>query len=289
MTRKFTRILILFAVVSSLLALPSLAANVGAAEVTASSLNFRDQPSMSGNIVGYATAGEKVLVLDDLDNGWCRVMYNGAEGYMASKYLKLLGETAMKLGAGKVTGDGVRFRSQASYTCSTLTYLNKGYTVDVIGVSGEWYKAVYNGATGYIHSDYVTLAAKTDPASLREQLVATAKKYAGVKYVWGGSSPSTGFDCSGYVNYVYASCGLSVKRTSSLLYAESAKISKAELQPGDLVFFASPSGWYVSHVGIYIGGGQFIHASSGAGCVTVSTLSGAYYSSYFYGAGRVIS
>jgi cell wall-associated NlpC family hydrolase len=109
----------------------------------------------------------------------------------------------------------------------------------------------------------VTLAVRTTP---RPQGAARGdgEKYSGVRYVWGGASPSTGFDCSGFVNYVYASCGLSVKRTSSLLYSESAKISKSELQPGDLVFFASPSGWYVSHVGIYMGAGQFIHASSGA-------------------------
>jgi uncharacterized protein YgiM (DUF1202 family) len=81
MTKKLARILILFAVVSSLLALPTLAANVGAAEVTASSLNFRDQPSTSGGVIGYAYNGEKVLVLDDLDNGWCRVRFNARRLY----------------------------------------------------------------------------------------------------------------------------------------------------------------------------------------------------------------
>jgi uncharacterized protein YgiM (DUF1202 family) len=290
MTKKLTRFFILFAVISSLLVLSALAANVGAAQVTASTLNFRSQPSTDSSIIGWAGEGETVLVLDDLDNGWCKVRYKGNEGYMASKYLKLLGETEMKLGAGKVTGDSVRLRSQANYSCSTLKFLNKGYMLDIIGVSGEWYKAVYNGTTGYIHSDYVSLVSivSNDTVEMRDRLVDTAEKYIGCKYVWGGTSPTVGFDCSGLINYTYVACGIQVSRTSSSLYAEAAKIARSELKYGDLVFFASPSSWSVSHVGMYIGDGRFIHASSGAGKVVVSELSNTYYSTYFYGAGRIL-
>jgi cell wall-associated NlpC family hydrolase len=289
MTKKLIRILILFAVVSSLLTLSVFAANTGAAEVTADVLNFRSQPSTSGAIIGQAYSGEKVLVLEELSSGWSRVRYDGKEGYMSSKYLKALGETEMKLGTGKVTGDSVRFRSSPDLSSTTLFYTNKGYILDIIGVKGEWYKAVYNGTTGYIHSNYVTLVTVTaDASSLREKLVATAKQYIGYSYVWGGASPSTGFDCSGLMHYAYSSNGITINRTSSTQYTQGTKISKSELQPGDLVFFASASGWYISHVGMYIGNGQFVHASSGSGVVKISDLSNWYYSTYYYGAARMI-
>ncbi len=123
---------------------------------------------------------------------------------------------------------------------------------------------------------------------MRDRLVDTAEKYIGCKYVWGGTNPTVGFDCSGLINYTYGACGIQVSRTSSSLYAEAAKIAKSELKYGDLVFFASPSSWSVSHGGMYIGDGKFLHASSGAGKVVVSELSNTYYSTYFYGAGRIL-
>jgi cell wall-associated NlpC family hydrolase len=290
MTKKIIRLLVLFAVFASLLTFSVFAANVGAAEVTADVLNFRSAPSTNGQILDAAYKGEKVLVLEALESGWSRVRYEGKEGYMSSKYLKTLGETDMKLGTGKVTGDYVRFRSSPDYNSDTLLYTNKGYLLDITGVAGQWYKAVYKGTAGYIHSDYVTLVTETaDASTLREKLVATAKQYIGYSYVWGGASPSTGFDCSGLMYYTYGTYGITLNRTSSAQYTQGTKINKSELQPGDLVFFASSSGWYVSHVGMYIGDGQFIHASSGSGVVKISDLSNWYYSTYFYGAARILS
>lgn len=108
----------------------------------------------------------------------------------------------------------------------------------------------------------------------------------GAPYVYGGMSPS-GFDCSGFVNYVYKLCGYSMSRVASSIYNNNGTyVEKANLQIGDLVFFASNSS-SIGHVGIYIGNGQFIHSSSGAGCVVISDLSSNYYLKNYVGAKRI--
>ncbi|RFU63981.1 C40 family peptidase [Peribacillus glennii] len=113
------------------------------------------------------------------------------------------------------------------------------------------------------------------------RLVSTAKKYKGVRYKWGGMSPS-GFDCSGYINYVFRkSQGITLPRTAADLYARAGKkVSKPS--KGDLVFFTTYKKG-ASHVGIYIGNGEFIHASSVRG-VTITKLNKPYYKSRYLGA-----
>ncbi|MBE3568773.1 MAG: LysM peptidoglycan-binding domain-containing protein [Bacillales bacterium] len=109
-------------------------------------------------------------------------------------------------------------------------------------------------------------------------VVAEAKKYIGVPYIFGGSSPSTGFDCSGFIYYVYNKVGKSIPRTSAEgYYSRSYFISKP--QPGDLVFFENTYKQGISHMGVYIGNNQFIHA--GGDQVQISSLSNSYYQSHF--------
>jgi peptidoglycan DL-endopeptidase CwlO len=111
-------------------------------------------------------------------------------------------------------------------------------------------------------------------------VVGIAMHYLGVPYVWGGSSPS-GFDCSGFVMYVFAKIGVSLPHSSYAMYNMGTPVSISQLQPGDLVFFTG-----ASHMGIYIGGGQFIHAPHTGDVVKISSLSG-YYSSNFAGGRRL--
>jgi peptidoglycan DL-endopeptidase CwlO len=118
------------------------------------------------------------------------------------------------------------------------------------------------------------------PPNVHGGVVGIAMRYLGVPYVWGGSSPS-GFDCSGLVSYVFAQIGVSLPHSSYSQFGIGTPVSIGELQPGDLVFFTG-----ASHVGIYIGGGQFIHAPHTGDVVKISSLSG-YYSANFAGARRV--
>ena len=120
---------------------------------------------------------------------------------------------------------------------------------------------------------------------LAGRIISTSMDYLGVPYVFGGTSPY-GFDCSGYVQYVFAKAGIDLPRTADVQYEVGTPISTTELVPGDLVFFETYT-YGASHVGIYVGDGNFIHASSSRG-VTVSSLSQAYYSSHYIGARRIL-
>lgn len=118
------------------------------------------------------------------------------------------------------------------------------------------------------------------------QLVAYAKQFLGVPYVWAGRSPA-GFDCSGFISYIYDHFGISLPRMADEQFATGLSVSWRDLQPGDMVFFSTYEPG-PSHVGIYIGGGQFIHASSGAEEVTITPMSKQYYVERYLGARRVL-
>ena len=118
---------------------------------------------------------------------------------------------------------------------------------------------------------------------LREALVNTAKDFIGVPYLWGGSSPDDGFDCSGLTMTVYQLNGLNLPRNSARQFEVGDSISKSNLQKGDLVFFALKGESSVSHVGIYIGDDKFIHASSQGGKIRVDSLSSNYFTNQYIG------
>jgi cell wall-associated NlpC family hydrolase len=118
------------------------------------------------------------------------------------------------------------------------------------------------------------------PPNTHGGVVGIAMRYLGVPYVWGGASPR-GFDCSGLVVYVFAQIGISLPHSTYALYGMGTAVSRDQLQPGDLVFFSG-----LGHMGIYIGGGQFIHAPHTGDVVKISSMSG-YYSSAYVGARRI--
>jgi cell wall-associated NlpC family hydrolase len=120
------------------------------------------------------------------------------------------------------------------------------------------------------------------PAARYGQVVGIALQYLGIPYVWGGSSPATGFDCSGFVAYVYAQVGVSLPHHAASQYSYGTPVSRDQLEPGDLVFFDG-----LGHVGIYIGGGQFVHAPHTGDVVKISSLYESWYASTFYGARRL--
>ncbi|MGB5218375.1 MAG: NlpC/P60 family protein [Smithella sp.] len=118
---------------------------------------------------------------------------------------------------------------------------------------------------------------------LRESLVKTAGDFIGVPYLWGGTSPDGGFDCSGLTMTVYQLNGLNLPRNSSQQFDAGVSINKNELQKGDLVFFAEKGSGTVSHVGIYIGDDKFIHASTHGGKIRVDSLSSNYFKNQYVG------
>ena len=122
------------------------------------------------------------------------------------------------------------------------------------------------------------------PGNRYSSVVGIAMRYLGVPYVWGGASPS-GFDCSGLVMYVYAQVGVSLAHYTGAQwsYPDSVSVPRSQLEPGDLVFFAG-----LGHVGIYVGGGKFIHAPHTGDVVRIDSLSEGWYSSEYDGAKRIL-
>ena len=207
-------------------------------------------------------------------------------------------------------------RSEASTSGSIVTTLIKDTDVKVTGESGDWYKVEYGSYSGYIYKDLLsdnksgttnrsgeTLTRNIEEnndtesgnnnvettSSKGEEIVAYANQYLGCSYVYGGSGPST-FDCSGFTMYVYKHFGYSLSHSATAQSYEGTAISKENLQVGDLVFFSDYQTLEgIGHCGIYIGNGEFIHASSGSGyCVKVSNLLSGSYNTRYVTARRLI-
>jgi len=287
----------------------------GIAFVDASALRLRSEPNTTSKTLDYAYKDEVVILLEKTGS-WYKVIYNLQTGYMHGSYLETTTRENAELGYGRVNGRNVNIRSGPGTNYGVKDQADSGDTAYIIGINNQWFKIIYNETIGYIRSDYLDLteipyenqdssksplffrggkstgvtpsaAALSGSSGIRQRIISTAKQYIGVPYVWGGTTPK-GFDCSGYVQYVFNIHGISLPRTSKQQWAVGSPISKSNLQPGDLVFFqntGSASG--ISHLGIYIGDGQFIHASSSKG-VMISSLSNSYWQSHYYGARRVL-
>lgn len=286
----------------------------GVGFVTASALRLRSGPGTDTATLDYAYQDE-VVVLLGRQGDWYMVSYNLQTGYMHKNHLRTATQENAELGYGRVTGSSVNLRSGPGTGYSVLTKARQNDQAYIIGINNEWFKVIYNDVIAYIRSDYLELteipyenrdsaksplffrggkstgmpvspsALKGTTANLAQKIISTGKKYIGVPYVWGGSTPS-GFDCSGFVQYVFRQHGISLPRTSAQQYTVGTAVSKAALIPGDLVFF-NTSGSGVSHLGIYLGNGEFLHASTSKG-VTVSQLSNSYWAARYMGAKRVL-
>ena len=269
----------------------TLAAGVG--KTTGSELRMRAEPTSDSAIVTTLNKNSTLAILEYSTEDWYKVSFNGLTGYISTAYLSEL-EGGFEAPA-KVVGEGVLVREAPSDDADVKNTIDNGAIVTCTGFENGWYavKCKY-GTEGYIRSDYLALTttASSDvvlySSSKGSNIVATAKKYLGVRYVYGGASPRA-FDCSGFTMYVFRQYGYSLPHTASGQWSSGLGTriySKSALQPGDLVFFNDPSknlGRSCSHVGIYVGNGQFIHASSGGRRVMISSLSESYYRRYYKG------
>ena len=258
--------------------------------VSGNNVNFRAEPATSSDIIGKLAKGTEVEVAS-VANGWCEVVYNGATGYVSADYVEVDGKV-MSQPKGIVIGSCVNVRSGAATEHGIVTKVYAGAIIELLEKSGDWYYISYNGYKGYISADYVREYKGNTTSAIGEQVVALAMSYLGVPYTWGGASPS-GFDCSGFTLYIYKQFGYSLSHSASSQWNNTGEyVDRNDLQPGDLVFFADPSrtnGKACSHCGIYIGNGEFIHASSGSSgkYVRISSLTSGYYNTYYKGAKRL--
>lgn len=306
--KKLLIILITISIIASALII-SASADVpmayGAATVDTPVLNLRAGPSTSDNVVSRLSEGDIIVITERTNSDWYKVNFRGTVGYVSAPLLRdvLTAENFNAL--GRVIGDVVNMREKPNTDSTVLGQYNQSTEMTVIGINNGWYKAVYDGKTGYIRSDYMEIISGQKPASstattavsyvpqpnlpVGQQVVNFALSFLGSDYVYGGMSPS-GFDCSGLVTYVFKNFGYSLTRNASGQYRDNGvKIDKSDLAVGDLVFFSSNGGAGVTHVGIYIGDDEFIHASRPGVGVIISRLDSTYYLDVWYGAKRVIS
>ena len=225
--------------------------------VSAETLNMRETANNNAKLINQLKVNTKVTVLET-EGTWSKIKVNGKTGYVASKYLS-------------------------------------DKKVDVTSRSEEISRGKENTQTENTSSKNESTQKTesntqgTSSSTSGNNIVAYAKKYMGYKYVSGGSSPSTGFDCSGFTSYVYKQCGINISRSSSAQASNGTAVSKSNLQPGDLVIFNNRANTSIGHVGIYIGGNTFIHAgNSGTGVITTS-LSDSYYSARYVTGRRIIN
>ena len=270
------------------------AATLGAGTVTADALRLRDTPAAEGEILATASGGTSVVVLEDTGNGWYKVNFNTVEGYMSSEYLTVSTTADAALGYGLVDTDGssLNMRAAAGTNYDTVASIPGGTVLELEGVDNGWYKVTYSGKTGYVSSDYITITTEPDvtetaSSDLGAQIVAYAEEYLGTPYVLGGNGPNQ-FDCSGFTKYVYSHFGYTLNRTATDQLQNGVSVSKDELQPGDLVFFKYRTSKPVSHVGIYIGNGEFIHASTNRYVVQIDQMESGHYANVYVYARLII-
>ncbi len=276
--------------------------------ITGSVVNLRANPNTSSKILDQLVKDTKVIVIGS-ENNWCNVTYNDNTGWVYADYIKVSDQS---IGVGTVTGSVVNVRSKADINSEILTKVKKGNRFNFFEKSGNWYRiSIAENRYGWINADYFDTISqnvsrgqsntavadqpeqKEAPADVtgdtRAQIVAYAKKLLGIRYVYGGSTPK-GFDCSGFVKYVFDNFNIKLARSSRDMGNGGTSIKKADLLPGDLVFFDTNGGLNgINHVGIYIGGGKFIHASSSLGRkVTITSLNDKFYTKTYMRARRYI-
>jgi cell wall-associated NlpC family hydrolase len=192
---------------------------------------------------------------------------------------------------------GLNLRIDANRSAEVITAVENGTAVDILDSGDEWTKVKYGEETGYMATEFLSIKEGAKPeqpiavTSKGEKFVEYAKQFMGTPYVWGGTNLSRGVDCSGFVYSVYKHFGITLNRTSRSMPNDGYRVKKADLQKGDLVFFdtSGSNNGAISHVGMYIGNGQFIHSSSGKKRgVTISSLGDAYYSRTYVTAARVL-
>ncbi len=283
---------------------PALAVT-GTVNTEGSYLHLRSEAGTQGSVLKNLAHNTLVDVLEVLDNGWYQVSCDGVTGYVSGEYIALSEEEADPAAGAqadaspveesgeedalyvKITADALNVRSGPSTEDDKSGTLHTGRVVQVLEVLDGWYRI----EEGYISSEY---AVQVDPAQAQtsaskgQEIADYALQFLGYRYVHGGASPK-GFDCSGLTTYVYKQFGYTLNRTCSGQLDNGSPVSMSELQPGDIVIFRKGnSSKRATHVGLYIGNNQFIHASTPTKGVIISKMSDSYYTTGFVGGRRIV-
>ncbi len=261
--------------------------NIGIANVD-NHLNVRETPDESGKLVGKMSNNAACEILGT-EGDWVQIRSGKVEGYCHKDYL-LSGILARKraeeivVTVAEATSGGLRVRTEPNTDSEILTTMAEGESLEVVeGENNGWIKVMLDDEIGYISADYAEVKENLDTAvtmtellygegvsDVRVELCQYAKQFVGNPYVWGGTSLTKGADCSGFTLSVFKKYGISLPHYSVSQSQMGRKVSLSEAKAGDLVFYSNGS--RVNHVGIYLGNGQVVHASSPRTGIKISNV-----------------
>ena len=250
--------------------------NLGIANVE-ETLNVRETPSADSSMVGKMPKNAAGEILETLD-GWYKIQSGDVTGYVSADYL-ITGEEAaaraeeVKQTIATVKTPTLNVREEPNTECSILALMPQGEELNVLEDLSGWVKVDLDNTNGFISKDYVDISVQLPKAmtmtevrygngvsDVRVDLISYATQFVGNPYVWGGTSLTNGADCSGFTLSIFAKYGVYLPHSSKAQANCGTRISASEAKPGDLFFYGSGSS--TSHVAIYIGNGQIVHASS---------------------------
>jgi len=261
--------------------------NLGIAKVEGN-LNVREGAGEEAELVGKmpGDAGCEIL---GTEGEWTQIESGEVKGYVKSEYLisgKEAKDYAPEIASeiATCTTQTLRVREEPNTECEILALMQEGEEVEVMEDLGDWLKVTVDSEVGYVNADYVDVSNELTKAmtmtevkygqgvsDVKVDLVSYACQFVGNPYVWGGTSLTHGADCSGFTMSVFAKYGIYLPHSSAAQANCGTRINPSEAQPGDLFFYG---GGRISHVAIYIGNGQIVHASTAR---TGIKISNAYY------------
>lgn len=263
--------------------------NLGMSVISSGNLNIRQEASTDSEVIGILTNHNACELLEDAGE-WYKVTSGKVTGYVNKQYL-VTGDEAEAIAEQEiktvaiVNTETLNVRAEKSTEAAVLSQVGNSEAFTVNSVADGWVEISVDDSVGYISQDYVTLAqalptAKTieqvkygdGVSDVRASVVSYALQFVGNRYVWGGTSLEKGVDCSGFTMRILGKYGISLPHSSRAQPSYGTKISASEAKPGDLFFYGS--GRSISHVAIYIGNGQIVHASNKRDGIKVSN---AYY------------
>lgn len=253
-----------------------------------------------GSTVAFAAdAGQATGTIVQADAQYTAVLENTEGTYVISNVVasapaENVGQEVEETYGVVTASTGLKLRKEASLISNVLTVLPYGTEVNIDRVGQEWIRIITDGGQkGYVSAEFLSIreGARTSRSNTSKgaEVIAYAKQFIGTPYVWGGTNLTSGVDCSGFVYAVMKNYGISLNRSSYAMATNGVEVAKSELQAGDLVFFNAGGDSRISHVGIYMGDGNYIHSTDGAAYgVTITSLSSDYSARTYVTARRVL-
>lgn len=257
--------------------------------VNENNVRFREGSYLGDNIKFNVSRGREVDIVS-ISGDFYRVRAGYYEGYIFRDFIN-------------ITSVQAQIRNNTNYYMIPV-FIKPNYetpfgfrdvteAVTVTGVHENWFRIEHLGEEGFVEARFLevpfgnSLRVVRISNSLASEIIEYAKTFIGTRYVFGSMDPARGFDCSGFVNFVMSNFGINLQRSSRDMAQINGTRVTGELQKGDFVFFATGAPGRVSHVGIYIGEGRFIHSAT-IGGVKISRMSENYYRTRFLFANRVL-